>query len=122
MSYGHASPSHVADIQERWYADIARIRELLGEPRVFRCDNASVNVSRHATSFRVAKGIRTETIYPSESHQNGIAERMHRTLVTGARTVLLAGGLEWRCWHHAVMYQTFFKMSSILPLHGRLLT
>ncbi len=50
LSYGHASPSQLPEIQERWYADIARCRELHGEPRVFRCDNASVNVSRRATS------------------------------------------------------------------------
>ena len=105
LSYGHASPSQMADIQERWYADISRFRELHGEPRVFRFDNASVNVSSQATSFRVAKGIRTETICPSESHQNGTAECMNRTLVTGARTVLLASGLERRWWHHTVMYQ-----------------
>ncbi len=56
LSYGHASPSQVADIQERWYADIAQ--DLHGKPRVFRCDNTSVNVSRHATSFHVAKAIK----------------------------------------------------------------
>jgi hypothetical protein len=116
LSYGHASPSQVVDIQERWYADIARFRELHGDPRVLRCDNASVNFSRRATSFRVAKGIRTETICPFESHQNGTAERMNRTLMTGARTVLLASGLERRWWHHAVKYQTFLQNVKYSPL------
>jgi hypothetical protein len=116
LSYGHASPSQIPEIQERWYADIARFRELHGDPRLFRCDNASVNVSRRATSFRVSKGIRTETICPSESHQNGTAERMNRTLVTGARTGLLASGLERRWWHHAVMYQTFLQNIKYSPL------
>ncbi len=64
----------------------------------------------------MAKGIRTETICPSESHQNGTAERMNRTLVTGARTVLLASGLERRWWHHAVMYQTFLQNVKYSPL------
>jgi hypothetical protein len=41
-SYGHASPSKVADIQERWYVDIPRFRELHGKPSVFSCDNVSV--------------------------------------------------------------------------------
>jgi hypothetical protein len=45
----------------------------------------------------------------TESHQNGTAERMNCTLVTGARTVLLTSGLERRWWHHAVMYQTFLQ-------------
>ena len=109
LSYGHASPAQFPELQEKWYADIARFRELHGDPRVLRCDNASVNVSRRATSFRVARGIRTETICPSESHQAGTAERMNRTLVTGARTVLLASGLERCWWHHALMYQTFLQ-------------
>ncbi len=68
-------------------------RELHGEPRIFRCDNAPVNVSRRATSFRETKGIRTETIRPSESHQNGTADHIH---VIAAQTVLLAIGLERR--------------------------
>ena len=76
---------------------------------MLRCDNASVNISRRATSFRLSKGIRTETIGPSESHQAGTAERMNRTLLTGARTVLLASGLNRRWWHHALMYQTFLQ-------------
>jgi hypothetical protein len=112
----HASPSQIPELQERWYADIARFREIHGDPRVFRCDNASVNVLRRATSFRVSKGIRTETICPSESHQNGTAERMNCTLVTGARTVLLASGLERRWWHHVVMYQTFLQNIKYSPL------
>ena len=37
LLYGHASPSQIPELQERWYADIARFRELHGEPRVFRC-------------------------------------------------------------------------------------
>ena len=60
LSYGHASPSQFPDLQERWYADIARFRELHGDPRVLRLDNAPVNVSRLAENFRVARAIRTE--------------------------------------------------------------
>ncbi len=56
LSYGHASPSQVADIQERWYADIAQ--ELHGKPGVFCCDNTFVNVSSYATSFYVAKAMK----------------------------------------------------------------
>ncbi len=65
----HDSPSQFPELQERLYDDIERFQELHGEPRVFRLDNASVNVLCRATSFRVVKGIHTETIYPSESHQ-----------------------------------------------------
>ena len=109
LSYGHASPSQFPDLQERWYADIARFRELHGDPRVLRLDNAPVNVSRRAENFRVARAIRTERICPGESHQLGQAERMNGTLFSGARTALLASGLERCWWHHAVMYQTVLQ-------------
>jgi len=116
LSYGHASTSQIPEIQEKWYADIAKFREIHGEPRILRCDNASVNMSRRAAGFRLLKGIRTETICPHESHQAGVAERMNRTLVTGTRTVLLASGLDNSWWHHALMYQSYLqniKYSSI---------
>ena len=106
LSYGHASPSQFPDLQARWYADIARFREIHGDPRVLRLDNAPVNVSRRSENFRVLHGIRTERICPGESHQLGQAERMNGTLFSGARTALLASGLERCWWHHAVMFQT----------------
>ena len=107
FAYGHANTAQVADLQERWYADTARLRELHGDPRVFRCDNASVNVSSRATQFRLARNIRTETSCPYESHQMGTAERINRTLTNTARTVLLASGLDKRWWHHAMMYANY---------------
>jgi hypothetical protein len=79
LSYGHNSAAKLPEIQERWYADIARLRELHGDPRVLRCDNASVNLSARATSFREARGIRTETSCRYESHLMGAAEGMNRT-------------------------------------------
>jgi hypothetical protein len=105
-SYGHASPSQFPDLQARWYADIASFREIHGDPRVLRLDNAPVNVSRRSENFRVLNGIRTERICPEESHQLGQVERMNGTLFSGARTALLASGLERCWWHHAVMFQT----------------
>jgi hypothetical protein len=41
---------------------------------------------------------------------------MNRTLVKGARTVLLASGLERCWWHHAVMCQTFLQNIKYSPL------
>ena len=48
LSYGHATSAQFPELQEKWYADIARFRELHGDPRVLRCDDASANVSRRA--------------------------------------------------------------------------
>ncbi len=99
LSYGHNSTAKLQEIQELWYADTASLHELHGDPRVLRCDNASVNISARATSFREARGIRTETscplrCSPYESHQMGTAERMNCTLETIASTVLLASGMD----------------------------
>ncbi len=71
---------------------------------MLRCDNASVNISVRASLFREARGIRTETSCPYESHQMGTAERMNHTLETIACTVLLASGMDKRWWNHAILY------------------
>ncbi len=101
------SLAQILEVQAHWYADLARFRELHGDPRVLRCDNASVNVSRRAMAFRTAKNIRTETICPYESHRNGTAERMNSTLIEGASTVLIYSGLGKQWWFHAVRYQAY---------------
>ncbi len=119
LSYGHSSPSQIPEIQQRWYADIARFRELHVEPRVFLCDNASVNASRRATSFRVAKGIHTENICPSESQQAGTAERMLHILETGARTLLLASGLNVLRGIMQCYIRHLFRIFDIRPLPAR---
>ena len=77
-----------------WGADFARFRELDGDPRVTRLDNAPVNVSRAAENFGVARAIRTGRICPCDSHQPGQAEQMNGTTFSGARTALLASSLE----------------------------
>jgi hypothetical protein len=106
LSYGFASPSQSPDLQQKWHADIARFRELHGDPRVLRLNNAPVNVSRRSENFRVLDSICTVRTCPGESHQLGQAERMNSTFFSGARNALLASDLEHRWWHHAVMFQT----------------
>jgi hypothetical protein len=78
LSYSHNFTTKFPEIQERWYADTARLRKLHGDPRVLSFDNASVNISASATSFREARGIHAETSCPYESHQMGTAERMNQ--------------------------------------------
>jgi hypothetical protein len=115
LSYGHNSTAKLPEIQERWYADFAGLRGLHGDPRVLRCDNASVNISASATSFYEARGIRTETSCPYESHQMGTAERMNRTLETIARTVLLASGMDKR-WDFSYGVQNWASILWWFPI------
>ncbi len=110
LSYGHASPFQFPDSQARWYADIARFRKLHGDARVMRSDNAPVNIPSRSENFRVLHGIRTERICTGESHQLCQAERINSTLFPGARTALLASGLERRWWHSAVFQTTLQKI------------
>ena len=87
LHYGNASPAQMPVIQEKWYGVIAKCRELLGELHILRYYNASFNISRRDSLFRVSKGIRIETICPSERHQAETAERMNHTHLTEAEFV-----------------------------------
>ena len=48
------------------------------------------------------KGIRLQTTIPYSPQQNGIAERMNRTLNDRVRTMLIQSGLSQRYWQFAV--------------------
>ena len=107
FSYGHASTAQIPELMATFHADSSKCSEKHGDQRVMRCDNASVNVSRRVQSWLKDHAIRLETSCPYESHQNGKAERMNRTLETIARTVLLSSGLDMQWWSKAVMYATY---------------
>ena len=103
-AYGHLSTAEVPDLFARFYADTSPLRELHGALLCVRSDNASVNVSRRFQQQDDTLAIRHETSNPYEPWQLGAAERMNQTVVTVARTVLLASGLPARFWFHASTY------------------
>lgn len=68
-----------------------------------RCDNGGEFSSKYFKEYCVNKGIIIEYTRPYSPQQNGVAERLNRTLYNKARTILLESGLPKELWSEAIM-------------------
>lgn len=68
----------------------------------FRCDRGGEYVSSNLKSYFQEKGIQIEYTIAYTPEQNGVAERMNRTIVEKARCMLLSSGLSKSLWSEAV--------------------
>lgn len=69
----------------------------------FRCDNGREYLSNEMKQHFIARGIRFEFTIRYTPQQNGVAERMNRTLIERARCMLLNCKVEKRFWSEAVL-------------------
>lgn len=67
-----------------------------------RCDNGGEYKSRNFESFCKKKGIRVEWTVPYTPEQNGVSERMNRTLVEKVRSMLEDCKADRRFWGQAI--------------------
>ena len=70
--------------------------------KILRSDNGGEYTSKAFASFCAAKGIIDQFINPYSPEQNGIAERLNRTIVKSARSMLLHASLPQQFWAEAV--------------------
>ena len=70
--------------------------------KVFRSDNGGEYNSREFNDFLVSKGIVKQRSIPRTPQQNGIAERMNRTIQESARSMLHDAELPYSFWAEAV--------------------
>ncbi|KAM9916721.1 hypothetical protein OXX59_009799, partial [Metschnikowia pulcherrima] len=71
-------------------------------PRQIRSDNGSEFVNDNVRNFLDYWGIEARYTQSHSSHQNGIAERMNRTLQDKARTLLLHSNVPLPFWSEAI--------------------
>jgi transposase InsO family protein len=74
-----------------------------------RSDNGGEYISTALRDFLEANGITHEFTVPYTPQQNGVAERMMRTLVEAARTMLHASGLPSSFWGEAVTTAAYIR-------------
>ena len=67
-----------------------------------RIDNGGEYVSNIFTNYLKSKGIRHELTIAHTPEQNGVAERMNRTLMESARAMIAHAGLPNHYWAEAV--------------------
>ncbi|GME72414.1 unnamed protein product [[Candida] boidinii] len=73
-----------------------------------RTDNGTEFCNSELKNFFDDRGISHERTVPYNSHQNGVAERMHRTIQEKARILLAAAGAAEEFWADAVRTAEFF--------------
>lgn len=76
-------------------------------------DNGIEYLSNDFKEFCVQKGITFHLTVPHTPQQNGVAERMNRTLTEKARTMIITSGLDKSFWGEAVLTVTY--LINILP-------
>ncbi|XP_062541494.1 uncharacterized protein LOC134209531 [Armigeres subalbatus] len=69
--------------------------------KCLRTDNGGEYVGKHVVEFLKTHGIRHETTVPHNPEQNGLAERMNRTIQERARCLLFEGKMDKRFWAEA---------------------
>ncbi|KAE9091335.1 hypothetical protein PF005_g18013 [Phytophthora fragariae] len=70
--------------------------------KCLRSDNDKEFINKRVRTFCGEQGIIQQTSAPYSPQQNGLAERMNRTIVEMARSMLLYMGLELEWWGEAV--------------------
>lgn len=69
----------------------------------FRCDNGGEYLSDRTKEFFTEKGIKFELTVPGTPQQNGVSERMNRTILNKARCMLFWSNLRRDFWIEAVL-------------------
>ena len=74
-----------------------------------RSDNGGEYLSKEFRSYLKSKGIHHELTVPHSPEQNGVAERMNRTLMETARSMMAHADLPEKYWAEAVETAAYIR-------------
>ena len=96
------------------FKESVNLMENLTEHRVkiFRSDNRGEYESREFSEYCKSHGIKRETTVPYTPQQNGLAERMNRTIMDGVRSMLHHARLPLKFWAEAVSTAVYLRNQS----------
>ena len=80
--------------------------------KTIRTDNGGEYLSNEFQSYLKTEGVKHERTVPKNPEQNGVAERLNRTLVEAARTMLADAKLPKRFWAEALSTATYLRNRS----------
>ena len=80
--------------------------------KAIRTDNGGEFTSKEFEAHLTREGVRHELTVPKTPEQNGVAERMNRTLVETARSMLIHANLPHRFWAEALSTATYLRNRS----------
>ena len=76
---------------------------------ILRSDNGGEYISKEFKDYLKSKGIHHELTVPYSPEQNGVAERMNRTLMETARSMISHAGLPDYYWAEAVATAAYLR-------------
>ena len=80
--------------------------------KILRTDNGGEYTSNEFAQYLKNEGIRHEYTIPKTPEQNGVSERMNRTLLELVRTMLVDSGLPHKFWAEALSTACYLKNRS----------
>ena len=102
--------SEVFDKFQKWKALVQN--ESGHKLKVLRTDQSGECTSREFETVLQSAGVRHEMTEPKTPEQNGVAERMNRTLVESVRSVLSGANLPHKFWAKAVATVVYLRNRS----------
>ena len=78
-----------------------------------RTDNGGEYISREFQEYLKSRGIRHEPTIAYTPEQNGIAERLNRTLAEAARSMISQAGLNSNYWREAVATAAYVQNHTV---------
>ena len=94
---------HKSEVFQKFQEWKALVENVCGRKiKTLHSDNGGEYTSTGFASFLKSQGIKHELTVPHTPQQNGIAERLNRTLIEGIRTMLADSKLPHRFWAEAL--------------------
>ncbi len=90
------------EVLEKFKQYVNQVEKLGKRVKNLRSDNGGEYCSRVFDDYLKAKGITHQTTVPHRPEQNGIAERMNRTLVEAAHSMMFHAGMPKEFWAEAI--------------------
>ena len=104
---------HKGEVLQRFQEWKALVEKLSGRKiKTLQSDNGGEYTSAEFSSYLAKEGIKHELTIPHTPQQNGVAERLNRTLIEGVRTMLADSKLPHRFWAEALSTAVYLRNRS----------
>lgn len=101
---------HKAEVFEKFKLFEAMVTKECGEPIMkLRTDNGGEYMSKDFQAYLTLNGIEHQLTIPHSPQQNGVAERLNRTLMESARAMLSHANLPNKFWAEAVATAAYLR-------------
>ena len=104
---------HKSEVLQRFQEWKALVEKSSGRKvKTLRSDNGGEYTSAEFALYLTKEGIKHELTTPHTPQQNGVAERLNRTLIEGVRTMLADSKLPHRFWAEALSTAVYLRNRS----------